>query len=370
MRVGVVGGGQLARMMGEVAHQVNVRLSVLAASAEDAALDTCDVVLVGEARDAGALARLARGVDVVTFDHELIDLEQIRQLETLIAVRPDARALAFAVDKAHQRSALAAAGLAVPRHLVLDSPDDPRLGAFLAEVGPGAVVKVARGGYDGRGVIFCDDDAAVRDALGALGARAVIEQRLTLRAELSQVLVRDVRGAVALYPLVETIQRDGMCVETRFPAHGDHGAAAAALATRIAELCGVVGVLAVELFVTDDGLLVNELALRPHNTAHWTIEGAATSQFANHLLAVSGQALGPTDATCSAAVMVNVVGAERPGSRDAAQAVTGAHVHDYAKTWRPGRKLGHVTVLGPDAHSAHVTAWKSARAFGTSAREA
>lgn len=357
-------------MMGEVAHEVGVHLTVLATSADDAAIETCDDVILGDARDAAALARLAHVVDVVTFDHELVDLDQVRALEAVVAVRPSAGALALAVDKAHQRRTLAAAGIAVPRHVIVAGVDDPALAPFLATLDSPPVVKSARGGYDGRGVTFCarHDDALA--AVAAIDGDAVLEEHLALLGELSQVLVRDVEGFVSLYPLVTTIQRDGMCVETIYPAKGDFAREAADLATRIADLADVVGVLAVELFVTTEGLMVNEVALRPHNTGHWTIEGAATSQFANHLLAVSGQPLGPTTPTDAAVVMVNVVGADAPASPEAAAAVSGAHVHDYGKSWRPGRKLGHVTVCSSDTASAHMRAWESARAYGTGTREA
>ena len=357
-------------MMGEAAHAVGVHLTVLATSLDDAASETCDALILGDARDETALVRLAQAVEVVTFDHELIDLDQIRDLEDHVAVRPSATALAMAVDKAHQRRTLAAAGIAVPRHVIVTGPEDPALGAFLDALDGSAVVKAARGGYDGRGVTFATtrDDALA--TIAQIEGDAVVEERLELLGELSQVLVRDVEGRVVLYPLVTTIQRDGMCVETLFPAAADFAADAAQLATRISELCDVVGVLAVELFVTSGGLLVNEVALRPHNTGHWTIEGAATSQFANHLLAVSGQPLGPTTPTASAVVMVNVVGADEPGSPEAAATVEGAHVHDYGKAWRPGRKLGHVTVCSSDVASAHMRAWERARAYGTRTREA
>lgn len=357
-------------MMGEAAHQVNVHLSVLATSADDAAISTCDDAILGDARDEAALAQLARVVDYVTFDHELVDLDQVRALEAVVAVRPSARALALAVDKAHQRRTLAAAGIAVPRHLIVSSVEDPALEPFLDALGAPPVVKSARGGYDGRGVTFATSRDDALAAVAAIEGGAVLEERLELLGELSQVIVRDVEGRAVLYPLVTTIQRDGMCVETIYPAPEEFARQAEALATRIADLGGVVGVLAVELFVTSEGLVVNEVALRPHNTGHWTIEGAATSQFANHLLAVSGQALGATTATAPAVVMVNVVGAAEPGSARAAAQVSGAHVHDYGKSWRPGRKLGHVTVCSSDVASAHMTAWESARAYGTRTREA
>jgi len=185
------------------------------------------------------------------------------------------------------------------------------------------------------------------------------------------VVVRAVDGSMVLYPLVTTVQSDAMCVEVRYPADASPalGDEAARLGERIARLIDVVGVLAIEFFVSGGQLVVNEVALRPHNSGHWTIEGASTSQFANHLRAVSGQSLGDASPTAAAAVMVNVVGAESPSSLAAARAVEGAYVHDYGKSWRPGRKLGHVTVLGDDATSAHVRAWECALLYGTRTRE-
>ncbi len=371
-RVGVVGGGQLALMMGEAATAAGVELTVLVLNEDDAAVASADHVILGDPRDEAALDRLARAVEVVTFDHELVDLDLVAALERRgVAVRPNAGALRFAVDKAYQRTRLAAAGLPVPRFCVAEGGDDPALRALLDSLGGAAVVKVARGGYDGRGVHFparLDDVPAIVDELGV---RVVVEERIALRGEVSQLLVRAVDGSVVRYPLVTTVQSEGLCVEVRFPA--DEGTSlaeeAASIASRVASLVGAVGVLAVELFVTAAGLVVNEVALRPHNTGHWTIEGAATSQFENHLRAVSGRPLGSGEPRAPYAVMVNVVGGDRPGSIGAARSVPGAFVHDYGKAWRPGRKLGHVTALGDDAAGARVTAWSGARAYGTRTRE-
>ncbi|MEO9180936.1 MAG: 5-(carboxyamino)imidazole ribonucleotide synthase [Acidimicrobiales bacterium] len=373
IRVGVVGAGQLARMMGEEAHAANVALSVLAASSDDSAVATSDEVIIGAPDDPAALDELARAVDVVTFDHELVDLDQIAVLEAAgVIVRPSARALLFGVDKAHQRRAFDAAGIAVPRFIVVRSNSDPLLKGFLDSVGT-PVLKTARGGYDGRGVLFPSsrgETMALIEGLSAKGA-VVIEERLHLRAELAQVVVRGVEGEFATYPLVTTVQSKGMCVEVRFPADVEQATALEAklLSRKIATLMGAVGIIAIEFFLTDRGLVVNEVALRPHNSGHWTIEGAATSQFKNHLLAVSGRPLGSTEPVVGNAVMVNVVGSVVEGSLSAAEQVEGAHVHDYGKSWRPGRKLGHVTVVGDDAHADHVRAWESARAYGTRTRE-
>ena len=373
VRVGVVGAGQLARMMGEAAHAAGVVVTVLANSVDDAAVATCDAVIVGSPTDELALDDLAKLNDVVTFDHELVDLDQIYDLESRgVAVRPSSSALRFAVDKAYQRTAFADAGIAVPRFLVVESSKDPAIEQFLDEVGD-VVVKAARGGYDGRGVLFPTSRAETLTMIDevAPSSTVVLEERLTLIGEVAQIVVRATTGDVVTYPLVSTLQANGMCIEVRFPADvaSELATDAQRIAQRIGDLVDAVGVLAIEFFHTDRGLLVNEVALRPHNSGHWTIEGATTSQFTNHLRAVSGQSLEPTDPTQSAAVMVNVVGADRPGSLDAARAVPRAFVHDYGKEWRPGRKLGHVTVVGDDVTFAHVTAWKSALAYGTTTRE-
>jgi len=369
-----VGAGQLARMMGEASRDAGVRVTVLATSNDDSAVATCDDVILGDARDEAALEQLSEGVDVVTFDHELVDLDHVIALESRgVAVRPSAAALRYAVDKAYQREELAAAGLPVPRFLAVSSPADRRITPFLDELPGPPVIKAARGGYDGRGVLFPsdrDEALAMIEETCATG-EAVLEERLTLTSEVAQLVVRSVDGALAFYPLVTTVQSQGMCVEVHYPADVSSNVLAQAqeVGTRLATLIDVVGVLAVELFVTDDGLVINEVALRPHNSGHWTIEGARTSQFANHLRAVSGQPLGDVTTTTPCAVMVNVVGSEQPSSLAAALDVQGAFVHDYGKSWRPGRKLGHVTVVSDDARSAHVTAWKGARAYGTRTKE-
>ena len=376
VRVGVVGGGQLARMMGDEAHDVGVELTVLATALDDAAVATADHVLVGGATDEAALLRLSECTDVITFDHELVDLDVLDRLVARgIVVRPRPAALRFSVDKALQRERFAAAGLPLPHHVVVRHDDDLELVQDWSRTHAAPpVIKAARGGYDGRGVLFPDDDtqgvAMARELLER--GPVVVEERVALVGEVAQLVARSLDDEVVTYPLVTTVQSDGMCVEVQYPSDvaDDLHAQARELSVAIARDIDLVGVMAVEFFVTTEGLLINELALRPHNSGHWTIEGASTSQFANHLRAVSGQTLGPGDPRHRAAVMVNVVGADAPGSLEAAEAVAGAQVHDYGKAWRPGRKLGHVTVVGDDVTTVHVTAWKSARAYGTNTREA
>lgn len=362
-------------MMGEEAHALGLSVTVLATSSDDAAAATCHGCLVGDPKDPAALMALAGLVDVITFDHELIDLDQIEALEDRgVVVLPSSRALKFAVDKAHQRRAFSDAGLPLPRFLVVNSSADPRLPAFLDGLDQPPVVKASRGGYDGRGVLFPRDREQTLRMIGDLAksGEVVVEERLELQSEVAQLLARGTDGSVALYPLVTTVQSDGMCVEVDFPAQvtNDLAERAGELAEQIASLIDAVGILAIEFFVTPSGLIINEVALRPHNSGHWTIEGVTTSQFANHLLAVCGRPLGGVLPLAENAVMVNVVGSDQPGSLERARAFEGAFVHDYGKSWRPGRKLGHVTVLGDSASRVHVRAWESALAYGTRTREA
>lgn len=372
--VGLVGGGQLARMCGEAASALGIEVVVLAAHREDAAADVAHEVLVGAPTDPAALGALADRVDAVTFDHELVDLEAVTALERAgHVVAPSAAALRFAADKAHQRRNLAAAGLPVPHHVVLEGDleaDLEALDRFSEALGHVPVAKAARGGYDGRGVVVADDAAEVRAACRrwrASGVAVVLEERVAFRAELAALLAQGRDGDVVHWRTVRTTQVDGMCREIRVPGGVDDAtdAAATALARQVATACGVVGVLAVELFDRGGDLVVNELATRPHNSGHWTIEGAATSQFENHLRAVLGLPLGGTEPTAPAIATVNVVGGTEPGDLAAALHVRGAHVHRYGKAPRPGRKLGHVTVLGDDEADVAERAWAAAAALGT-----
>lgn len=374
-RVGIVGAGQLAHMMGEAAGELGLTLSVLASAPDDSATTTIHDVVLGAATDTDAIRRLAERVEVITFDHELVDLEALEALEAEgVTLRPSAQALRFAVDKAFQRRAFRQNKLPVPRFLVVRSSLDERLATFLDEIGNAPVVKAARGGYDGRGVAFAknrEDSLALIDELAKSG-EVVVEERLDLRSEVAQLVARTATGELSFFPVVTTVQRDGMCAEVRYPSELDDltRAEAGRLSAAVASLVRGVGIMAIEYFLTADGLVINEVALRPHNSGHWSIEGATTSQFAQHLRCVSGLPLGPIEETSPYAVMVNVVGALAPGSLDAARQVEDVYVHDYGKSWRPGRKLGHVTALGDEPRGPHVRAWESAHAYGTVTREA
>lgn len=355
--VGVVGGGQLARMLAEAATPLGVHVRVLAAPSDEGAAEVVPDVRVGAADDPEALRAFARTVDVVTFDHENVDHATLEHLEREgVAVRPGVGTLRFS-DKAHMRRSFAAAGLPVPPVLVVAArePDAAgRMGAFAAEHGGSLVAKASRGGYDGRGVWMLAEGEIGPFLDGYDGAPLVCEPHLDLEREVAVLVARRPSGQSATWPVLETVQVDGMCDEVYLPAPvpDDLAAEAADVARQVAEVTGAVGVLAVELFVVDGRLLVNELAPRVHNSGHLTIEGTATSQFEQHLRAVLDWPLGPTEPTAPVAVMANVVGADgddpRTRQRVALAAVPEAHLHLYGKSVRPGRKIGHVTVLGDD----------------------
>ncbi len=368
-RVGMVGGGQLARMTHQAAVALGQTLRVLAIAPDDsAALVTPDVEL-GHHTDLAALRTFAQGCDVLTFDHEHVPNEHIR---TLVAeghtVYPGADALQFAQDKAAMRRRLADLGAPVPHFAVLDSFDATAVDQFGGEHGWPVVAKSARGGYDGRGVWVLPDAEAVSgaaDELSRAGA-LVLEPFIDMRRELAAVVARSPFGQAAAWPVVQTVQTGGICVEVIAPAPDlpeTVAVAAERLALRLAGHLGVVGVLAVELFEVEptsafpDGLMVNELAMRPHNSGHWSMDGAVTGQFEQHLRAVLDYPLGRTTPLAAFTVMGNVLGGDDPAGESIGMDERVHHlaarfpdvkVHLYGKGFRPGRKLGHVNVLGAD----------------------
>ncbi|WP_331271868.1 5-(carboxyamino)imidazole ribonucleotide synthase [Motilibacter aurantiacus] len=354
--VGIVGAGQLARMTAPAAAALGVRLRVLAGSPDESAAQVVPDVVLGSPDDLDALRRLADGCDVVTFEHEHVPPAH---LEALIAdgvpVRPGPAALVHAQDKAVMRERLTAAGVPCPRWQVVASVDE--VAGFAAEAGWPVVLKTARGGYDGRGVWVVGsavEAAEVLEAAAARGVRVLAEEKVGFVRELSAQVARSPHGQAVAYPVVETVQRQGICREVFAPAPGlptDAAVAAQEVALRIAGLLDMVGIMAVELFETADGrVLVNELAMRPHNSGHWTIEGAVTSQFEQHLRAVLDLPLGSPAALGPHAVMANVLGGDYPDMYPAYRHILardpGVKVHMYGKEVRPGRKVGHVTVVG------------------------
>ena len=362
----MVGGGQLARMSQAPAIALGVRLRVLAESATSSAAQVVPDAPVGDHRDRAAVMSFARGCDVVTFDHEHVPTELLRELEAAgVAVRPGSVALVHAQDKAAMRSRLTALGVPCPRwELVRETAE---LAAFGDDVGWPVVLKTTRGGYDGKGVLVVDDAARAADWLDRShrpdaehAPLLLAEERVAFRRELAVLVARSPSGQAAAWPVVETVQVDGVCREVIAPAPdlpADLAAEITRMALRIAGELGVVGVLAVELFEVDipgggRRVLVNELAMRPHNSGHWTIDGAVTSQFEQHLRAVLDLPLGDPRPRAPRSVMVNILGGDYPElyrsylhvmARD-----PGVKVHLYGKEVRAGRKIGHVTVCGED----------------------
>jgi len=357
VKVGVIGGGQLARMMVPPAVALGVEIRVLAESEGMSA--AIAATAVGDYRDVDTVLDFAADVDVITFDHEHVPQNVLAALVAAgHAVHPGPDALAVAQDKIVMRERLSGIGAPVPDWAVVH--DAAALGIFLAAHGGQAVVKTPRGGYDGKGVRVVRSADAADDwfALAAAGTREglLVEELVDFRRELAQLVARRPSGEVRAWPLVETVQRDGVCSEVFAPApsSGELPQAARALAERIAAELGVTGVLAVELFETADGrLLINELAMRPHNTGHWTIDGAITSQFEQHLRAVLDLPLGDPSPSAPWSVMVNILGGPTGATMPDRYGVAFADrpevkFHSYGKESRAGRKVGHVTATGAE----------------------
>ncbi|MEE6166815.1 MULTISPECIES: 5-(carboxyamino)imidazole ribonucleotide synthase [unclassified Mycolicibacterium] len=357
----MIGGGQLARMTHQAAIALGQTLRVLAHGTDDPAAQVTPDVVLGSHTDLDALREAAKGASVLTFDHEHVPTEHLEKLVAEgITVAPPPEALVHAQDKLLMRRRLEALGAPVPRYSEITSVDDVE--AFVRLIDGPVVIKTIRGGYDGKGVSMADDLEQAREIVAGYlddGVPVLAEERVQMRRELAALVARSPFGQGAAWPVVETVQRNGICVEAYAPAPGlsdELGAEAQELGLRLANELGVVGVLAVELFETVDGkLLVNELAMRPHNSGHWTMDGAVTSQFEQHLRAVLDYPLGDTSAIAPVTVMANVLGApETPAmSMDERMhhlfaRMPEAKVHLYGKGERPGRKIGHVNMLGSD----------------------
>ncbi|MFD8499308.1 5-(carboxyamino)imidazole ribonucleotide synthase [Amycolatopsis sp. NPDC059657] len=356
--VGMVGGGQLARMTHQAAISLGQSLHVMAAGENESAGLVAGKVVQGHHTDLDALRAFAKDVDVVTFDHEHVPWEHMYQLaQEGHTLRPGPEALAFAQNKLVMREMMRGMDIAGPEFAEVSSVED--VAAFGEANSWPVVLKAAEGGYDGRGVWMLDTAQHAREVvpeLLAAGTPLLVESKVDMKRELSALVARSPFGQGAAWPVVETVQRGGINTEVLAPAPGlSEGLTQLAqdLALRIASQLNVVGLLAVELFETADGLLVNELAMRPHNSGHWTMDGARTSQFEQHLRAVLDYPLGATELLKPACVMGNVLGADEKPSMSPDERVhhlfaryPDARVHLYGKEERPGRKLGHVTFLG------------------------
>ncbi len=368
MRVGVIGGGQLARMMVPAAVELGIDIAVLGES--DQASARIAVTTVGDHTDAATVLAFARDVDVITFDHEHVPQPVLRALvDAGVAVRPGPDALLHAQDKLVLRRRLQQLGVPQPEWAEVADADE--LAAFLERTGDRVVVKTPRGGYDGHGVRVVSEPHEADDWLA--DGPLLAEELVDFRRELAQLVARRPSGDIAMWPLVETVQGGGICREVFAPA--PHATASVErvgreIAHTIAAALGVTGVLAVELFETnDERVLVNELAMRPHNSGHWTIDGAVTSQFEQHLRAVLDLPLGSTRTVAPWSAMVNVLGGPADGDLDARvpQLMAdqpAAKLHLYGKATRPGRKIGHVTATSDDLDDAVFIARAGAAFFG------
>lgn len=357
-RVGVIGGGQLARMMIEPALSMGLEIRVFAesesSSASMAASQVGDFTQVSEVRE------FAKTVDVITFDHEHVPLSVLETLESEgVSVQPPSKALKFAQNKLHMRTRLTELGMPMPAWAEIKTADE--LDEFIAANGGVAILKTPIGGYDGKGVAVVRKaaDAAIwLDNIGNFGGSLLAEAKVEFVRELAQLIARRPSGEIKHWPLVQTVQRDGVCSEVLVPAPNANQEAldrAAEIAEGVAVGLGVTGVLAVEMFETADGkFLINELAMRPHNSGHFSIEGSVTSQFEQHLRAVLDLPLGSSDLVAPHAVMVNLLGVDEQNDfvstyPKALAAHPAAKFHTYGKSARKGRKMGHITVIGTNS---------------------
>ena len=373
--VGMVGAGQLARMTAAEAVGLGIRFRVLAASPDESAAQVCADTILGDYRSTDDLLAFAAGCDVVTFDHEHVPQPQLAALEQAgHVIRPGPAALRLTQDKLVMRERLTGLGVPCPRFEPVSSLAD--VVAFAERTGWPVMLKAISGGYDGRGVWVCRSPAEAGVILSH-GLKLLAEEYVLFERELAVLIARSPSGHGAAYPVVQSVQRDGICVEVLAPApqlSEVMALDAQQLGLELARDLDVIGLLAVELFQTrSGGLLVNELAMRPHNTGHWTIDGAGTSQFEQHLRAVLNLPLGSPQATSPVAVMANVLGGTDPdlyGKLNHVMAAdTALKVQLYGKPVRPGRKVGHVTALGGSLAQARDRARRAANYLATGAED-
>lgn len=361
LRVGVIGGGQLARMMTPPAINLGLQIKVLAETEGSSA--ELATTMVGDYNKLEVVREFARTVDVITFDHEHVPLAVLRALEADgVNVQPPSKALAFAQNKLHMRQQLSELGLPMPAWAEIH--DAASLDDFIAANGGVAILKTPIGGYDGKGVRVVRASVDAKDWLENLesfGGSLLAEEKVDFVRELAQLSARTPGGEFKAWPLVETIQENGVCSVVLAPAPEASAATlstTADIAKRVAEALGVTGVLAVEMFEARDGrIVINELAMRPHNSGHFSIEGSVTSQFEQHLRAVLDLPLGSTAPRAAHAVMVNLLGVDDKNNfvqvlDKALKAHPDAKVHTYGKGARAGRKMGHVTVVADSAEHA------------------
>ena len=357
-RVGVIGGGQLARMMIQPALSMGLTINVFAEVEGSSA--AMAATRVGDYTDLAQIEDFAKTVDVITFDHEHVPLSVLEALEAKgVSVQPPSKALRFAQNKLQMRKRLSELGLPMPAWAEIKTASE--LQTFIAEQGGIAILKTPIGGYDGKGVAVVRSAADAADWLENLdrfGGSLLAEAKVPFVRELAQLVARRPSGEMRSWALVQTVQENGVCAQVLSPAPNASEATvhqASEIALRVAEGLGVTGVLAVELFETASGeLFINELAMRPHNSGHFSIEGSTTSQFEQHLRAVLDLPLGSTAPTAPHSVMINLLGVDEMNDfvgtyPKALAAHPAAKFHTYGKSARAGRKMGHVTVVGENS---------------------
>ena len=368
-RVGVIGGGQLARMMQPAAINLGVQLRVLATTSNDSAAQVIPDTVIGSHHDFAALKEFAQGCDVITFDHEHVPAKHLLALQDLgVAVHPAPHALMFAQDKLLMRRRLTELGMPCPEWAEISSPDDAI--EFGNRTQWPIIIKTARGGYDGRGVWVVENaDEALRivSELVTSGRGVLAEVCVPFTRELAAQVARSPQGQCVAYPIVQSTQTQGICHEVISPCPNlDDARAIEAqeIALRIARDLDVTGMLAVELFDTGTEILVNELAMRPHNSGHWSMDGAVTSQFENHLRAVLDWPLGSPAAIAPITIMVNLLGRGIGNLHSAFRHIMARDpnikVHLYGKEDRAGRKIGHVNLIGENIEDVKQRAWHAA----------
>jgi 5-(carboxyamino)imidazole ribonucleotide synthase len=345
MNIGIIGGGQLAKMMVLAGYPMGQEFVVLD-PAPDAAAGRVARQIVGDYNDPAKLAELAAAVDVITFDFENVPADTLRALAHRTSVFPGADALATAQDRCHEKELFRQLNIPTPEFRSVDNLDD--LHKAVQEIGLPAVLKTRRLGYDGKGQQVLRTGADLAAAWQAIeGKPAVLEAFVPFYCEASLISVRSRQGEIKFYPLVHNTHEQGILRISRAPySNAKLQKQAERLVQPILEHFNYVGVLAVEFFVQDGKLIANEMAPRVHNTGHWTIEGAGVSQFENHLRAITGLPLGTTEAHSHAA-MINFISTMPPVEK--ILAIPGCHYHDYGKKPRPGRKLGHATLRASSA---------------------
>jgi 5-(carboxyamino)imidazole ribonucleotide synthase len=366
--VAMAGAGQLAQMCQQAAISLGIELRVLAGSESEGAVAAGARAMIG-ADTLENLREFADGSAVLTFDHEGFDPELLAQLKADgVHMAPPPEAVLFAQDKQYAREDLSRLGYPLPPFAIVDSIEE--VDDFASQHGWPVVAKTPRGGYDGQGVFVLDDRQAAAELVTRIPGKLILEPLLAIRREFPVQAARSTNGEIALYPAVETIQKNGICHEILVPGSlpEEVRIVGAEITRRVVEEIGATGMVAVEFFLTDDGVLINELALRPHNSGHWTIEGAVTSQFEQHLRAVLGWPLGSTQITAPAVATANILGpvngVDPTGRAAELIADPDVHLHLYGKEYRPGRKLGHLTVLAGDLETARAKTQKALSTLG------